>query len=33
LWLFVWLLARRVFYVFSYYLWVAGALFLAWLYA
>ena len=32
LWLFVWLLARRVFYVFSYYLWAAGALFLAWLY-
>ena len=32
LWLFVWLLARRVFYVFSYYLWAAGALFLGWLY-
>ena len=32
LWIFVWLLARRVFYAFSYYLWVAGASFLAWLY-
>jgi len=31
LWIFVWLLARRVFYAFSYYLWAAGALFLAWL--
>lgn len=31
LWIFVWLLARRVFYAFSYYVWAAGALFLAWL--
>ena len=33
LWIFVWLLSRRAFYAFSYYVWTAGALFLIWLYA
>jgi undecaprenyl-diphosphatase len=32
LWLFIWLLSRRAFYAFSYYLWAAGGLFLVWLY-
>jgi undecaprenyl-diphosphatase len=31
LWLFVWLLSRRAFYVFSYYVWAAAGLFLVWL--
>lgn len=31
IWLFVVLLRRKTFYVFSYYTWVAGALFLGWL--
>jgi len=31
IWLFVWLLRRQTFYVFSYYAWTVGALFLAWL--
>jgi undecaprenyl-diphosphatase len=30
--MFVWLLARRVFYMFAYYVWGVGALFLLWLY-
>jgi len=31
IWLFIWLLRRQTFYVFSYYAWTVGALFLAWL--
>lgn len=32
LWIFVWLLSRRAFYAFSYYVWAAAGLFLVWLY-